>query len=316
MQKDNEIFNAAHALFDENTYPRLKNENGFGKNKLVESPTGITKDQEDIIIPTNPTIKPIDHDHDPDHNDSSDDTSDDEKQKSESEEEDDESIKSKSEVEKQLETSREHSRERSIHSSNEKSDDSSHSGYETNHGLEDEPKIPDEPEEPPQQLRRSSRVPKPVIHSDNVYGKKPAIEIEKEIHTKMGWQKAIEPKTSLITKNFNTLIKEDIESLLKQGGNHMIQFLLAQAEKNPKEMQYRDILVIKGRDPKAFNEWQEAMKAEIQALNDRNVWELMDLPPNQRPIRCRWVYDVKTDGRKKGRLVPKDFSQIPTIHFK
>src|SRR5258708_26737408 len=114
MQKDNEIFNAAHALFDENTYPRLKNENGFGKNKLVESPTGITKDQEDIIIPTNPTIKPIDHDHNPDHNDSSDDTSDDEKQKSEEEDDDDESIKSESEVEKQLETSREHSRKCSI----------------------------------------------------------------------------------------------------------------------------------------------------------------------------------------------------------
>src|SRR5258708_7449016 len=315
MQKDNEIFNAAHALFDENTYPRLKNENGFGKNKLVESPTGITKDQEDIIIPTNPTIKPIDHDHDPDHNDSSDDTSDDEKQKSESEEEDDESIKSKSEVEKQLETSREHSRERSIHSSNEKSDDGSHSGYETDHGLEDEPEIHDEPAEPPQQLRRSSRVPKPVIRSDNVYGKKPAIEIEKEIRTKTGWQKAIEPKTSFITKNFNTLIKEDIESLLNQGANHMIQFLLAQAEKNPKEMQYRDILVIKGRDPKTFIEWQEAMKAEIQALNDQDVWELMDLPPNQRPIRCRWVYNVKTDGRKRGCLVTKGFSRIPGIDF-
>ena len=174
MRKDNAVFTAAHALFDENTYPRLKNENGFGKNKLLGSPTGITKDQEDIIIPTNPKIKLTDH------------------------------------------------------------------------GLEDKPEIPDEPEEPPQQLRRSSRVPKPVIHSDNVYGKKPAIEIEKEICNKMGWQKAIEPKTSLITKNFNTLIKEDIESLLKQGGNHMIQFLLAQAEKSPKEMQYRDILVIKG----------------------------------------------------------------------
>src|SRR5258707_1575654 len=314
MRKDNAVFTAAHALFDENPYPRLKNENGFGKNKLVESPTGITKDQKDIIIPTNPT-KPIDHDHNPDHNDSSDDTSDNEKQKSESEEEEDESIKSESEVEKQLETSREHSRECSIHSSNEKSDDGSHSGYETDHGLEDEPEIPDEPEEPPQQLQRSSRVPKPVIRSDNVYGKKPAIEIEKEICTKTGWQKAIEPKTSLITKNFNTLIKEDIESLLKQGGNHMIQFLLAQAEKNPKEMQYRDILVIKGRDPKAFIEWQEAMKAEIQALNDRDVWELIELPPNRKPIRCRWVYDVKTDGRKRGRLVAKGFSQIPGIDF-
>src|SRR5258708_8493802 len=41
----------------------------------------------------------------------------------------------------------------------------------------------------------------------------------------------------------------------------------------------------------------------------------MDLPPNRRPIRCRWVYDVKTDGRKQGCLVAKGFSQIPGIDF-
>src|SRR5258705_6534836 len=80
-------------------------------------------------------------------------------------------------------------------------------------------------------------------------------------------------------------------------------------------MQLRDILVIKGKDPIAFNEWWKAMEAEIQALNDCDVWELMDLPLDRKPIKCRWVYNVKTDGRKRGRLVAKGFSQIPGIDF-
>src|SRR5258707_6625830 len=111
----------------------------------------------------------------------------------------------------------------------------------------------------------------------------------------------MKPSMSLIMKQFHLTVKEDLETLLKQDGNKFTQFLLAQAitmEKNPKEMQFRDILVIKGRDPIAFKEWWKAMEAEIQALNDRDVWELMDLPPDRKPIKCRWVYDVKTNVRK------------------
>ena len=57
------------------------------------------------------------------------------------------------------------------------------------------------------------------------------------------------------------------------------------------------------------------MKAEIQALNDWQVWELVDLPQDCKPIKCRWVYDIKTDGQKWGQLVTKGFSQIPGIDF-
>ena len=41
------------------------------------------------------------------------------------------------------------------------------------------------------------------------------------------------------------------------------------------------------------------MKDEIKSLQDRNIWELVDLPKQRTPIKCRWVYDVKTDGHKK-----------------
>ena len=89
--------------------------------------------------------------------------------------------------------------------------------------------------------------------------------------------------------------------MAKEGGNKSIQYLLAQAvdmEKNPREGHFQDILKIKQSDPKAFEEWFNAMNAEIQALNDRQVWELVDLPQDHKPIKCRWVYDVKTDGQK------------------
>ena len=56
--------------------------------------------------------------------------------------------------------------------------------------------------------------------------------------------------------------------------------------------------------------WCEAMKAEIAALEENNIWIVTDLPPNKHPIGCKWVYKVKHkyDGsveRYKARLVAK-----------
>ena len=67
------------------------------------------------------------------------------------------------------------------------------------------------------------------------------------------------------------MFKIDLNQMVKEGGNKSIQYLLAQAvdmEKNPREGHFQDILKIKQPDPKAFEEWLNPMKAEIQALND------------------------------------------------
>ena len=33
------------------------------------------------------------------------------------------------------------------------------------------------------------------------------------------------------------------------------------------------------------------------------------------PIGCRWVFDVKSDGRKKARLVAQGYSQVEGVDF-
>ena len=59
--------------------------------------------------------------------------------------------------------------------------------------------------------------------------------------------------------------------------------------------------------------WQQAMNEELDALHKNNTWDMVDLPPGQSVVGCRWVYKIKTkaDGsveRYKARLVAKGFT--------
>ena len=110
---------------------------------------------------------------------------------------------------------------------------------------------------------------------------------------------------------------QDTLDLLKEGGTKFVNFLLSKAIEIKSEIpvHFKDMLKIKNSDPKAFQEWVKAMEEEIQALCDRDVWELVNCPKNRRPVKCRWVYNVKSDGQKCARLVAKGFSQIPGIDY-
>ncbi|KAJ9560493.1 hypothetical protein OSB04_005653 [Centaurea solstitialis] len=67
-------------------------------------------------------------------------------------------------------------------------------------------------------------------------------------------------------------------------------------------------------------QWQEAMKAEIQSMYDNQVWELTDLPQHCRAVGRKWVFKKKTDmdgnvHTFKARLVAKGFTQTHGIDY-
>ena len=62
-------------------------------------------------------------------------------------------------------------------------------------------------------------------------------------------------------------------------------------------------------------EWRKAQFEELEALKRRNVFELTSLPPGRHTIKNRWTFDIKTDGRKRARLVAKGFSQIEGLDY-
>lgn len=66
--------------------------------------------------------------------------------------------------------------------------------------------------------------------------------------------------------------------------------------------------------------WKAAMETEMKALMKSGTWEKCNLPPNKKPVGCRWLYTIKhnpdgTVARYKARLVPKGYSQTYGIDY-
>ncbi|CAM8971854.1 unnamed protein product [Rhodiola kirilowii] len=70
------------------------------------------------------------------------------------------------------------------------------------------------------------------------------------------------------------------------------------------------------KDPK----WNEAMEAELKALNSNSTWEITDLPPGKNHVGSKWIYRIKrnSDGtisRYKVRLVARGFTQLEGLDY-
>jgi len=55
-------------------------------------------------------------------------------------------------------------------------------------------------------------------------------------------------------------------------------------------------------------EWQKVCQEELEALKRCNIYDITDLPEGRKLIKCYWIFDQKTDSRKKTRLIAKSFS--------
>jgi Reverse transcriptase (RNA-dependent DNA polymerase) len=112
--------------------------------------------------------------------------------------------------------------------------------------------------------------------------------------------------------------------MVQEGGADLIKFLLSTAVSSADakgkipdvskvhEWHFRDLMHL----PKAVQEeWKIACKEELKALCRHNIFKLTDLPKGCKTIGCRWVFDVKSDGYKKARLVAQGFLQVEGIDF-
>ncbi|GKC64651.1 retrotransposon protein, putative, ty1-copia subclass [Tanacetum coccineum] len=72
-------------------------------------------------------------------------------------------------------------------------------------------------------------------------------------------------------------------------------------------------------DPES-DKWLEAMNTKMQSMKDNQVWILVELPPNGRTVRSKWLFKKKTDmdGNVytfKARLVAKGYTQTYDVDY-
>ena len=125
--------------------------------------------------------------------------------------------------------------------------------------------------------------------------------------------------SSDVDNTFQTAVSdEEMARLCREGGVQFFNYLLAQAvephgsKSNVRDWTYRDI----ARLPRAEQEeWRAACREELDALRKRGVFDLVERPKGKRVVKNRWVFDIKSDGRKKARLVARGYSQVEGIDY-
>jgi len=119
----------------------------------------------------------------------------------------------------------------------------------------------------------------------------------------------------------NTVEGDPGNAKLATEGGALWEYLLSKAiphhdelpdPMNVRDWTSKDIGKLPAEDQRA---WCKAQFEELEALKKRNVYELADLPPGRKAIKNCWVFDLKSNGCKKARLVTKGFSQVEGLDF-
>jgi hypothetical protein len=109
-------------------------------------------------------------------------------------------------------------------------------------------------------------------------------------------------------------VEHALSHLAEHGGVQKLNALLANAippqsavldTQNIQEWSFKDIIHMPTVQQK---DWIDACRQELDSLHAREVYDLVDAPLGRKIIHNRWVFDQKTDGWKRARLVAKGFS--------
>ena len=112
-----------------------------------------------------------------------------------------------------------------------------------------------------------------------------------------------------LSPTYSYTSQKSLADMCQEGGALFINFLLAKvispdderdkslpATSRVREWHFRDILQL----PKVQKEeWKAACHEELESLRECRVFELTDLPKGRKVIKNRWVFNIKSDGRKK-----------------
>jgi hypothetical protein len=130
----------------------------------------------------------------------------------------------------------------------------------------------------------------------------------------------------ILKEDFALICKEDLEGNVDNNKKDNVEKYQEMKPGNvPKEL-YKDIFEC----PKTFHEaydhkdlflrnlWREAIKKEFHKMIELKVWKRIkqdQIPSNRCCVKCKWVFDIKRDGKFHARLVACGYSQIPGVDF-
>jgi len=55
---------------------------------------------------------------------------------------------------------------------------------------------------------------------------------------------------------------------------------------------------IEAMESKESQKWMQVVNEEIESMDQKQTWKHVDLPNNQRVVRCKWIFKKE---KKKGR---------------